>query len=103
MSMAIISLDTESRSCILTIDGVLIPVDSVHFSKSKYGEDEYVSFGYAIVTKDNNGMTQMIEYILPHKEDDMKEYSMEKNGLASRVVDKTKALIKDISNFLNKS
>jgi len=102
MSIAVISLDIESRACTLTIDGALVPADSLYFAKRKdYEGKDYYSFAYAVVNKDINGMTQMTEYVLPQPEHDMQEYSMLKNGLASRIIDRVKLLSKDIGKFLN--
>jgi len=104
MAIAVISLDIEKRVCTLTIDGVLVPSDSLYFNKNKdYNGNDYLSFGYMTVTNDKNGMKQMVEYILPREEnEDMHEYSVQKNGLACRIIDKTKELMKDVANFLTK-
>jgi len=103
MSMAIIALNTETRECVLTMDGIPVSVDSVYFNKyTDYNGDKYISFGYSITQKNNQGMEEVVQYILPRPDqEDMHEYSMEKNGLASRIIDKAKAISKDIGKFLN--
>jgi len=102
MSMAVISLDTEKRICTLTLDGALALADSIYFNKGKdYDGNDYVSFGYMVTRKNQDGMTEMVEYVLPKPEMNMDGYLIEKTGLASKIIDVTKGLIEDVKNFLN--
>ncbi len=104
MSLAVISLNTETRDCVLTVDGALVSPDYIYFSKMLNMDGNLdVSFRYEVALKDDKtGMVQKMEFMLPSPDMDMHEYSMDKNGLASKIIDKAKILIEDVTNFINK-
>jgi hypothetical protein len=103
MAMVVISLDTGSRQCTLTIDGALVSADQVMFHKgTHYNGDPMLMFRYETQISDNNGLMQSIEYELPQPDMNMEGCVIEKNGLASKIIDKSKKLMKDIANFIGK-
>lgn len=103
MSIAVISLDTQTKSCVLTLDGALVQADTIYFSKgTDYNGDPLLVFKYGVQVTDNNGLNQTIEYELPQPDMSMEGCKIEKNGLASKIIDRAKILIDDVTNFINK-
>jgi len=107
MSLAIITIDTTSQSCSLAIDGVPVNADEISFSKSiDYDGNTYKNFAYSIKMIGPDNIHKKIEYrmVSPEEMKNMMDhgYSMEKNGLASRIIDVVKSITKDVINYINK-
>lgn len=108
MSLAVISIDTIKQECIFTMDGALVPVDYLYMCKmmDMNTGDPSLSLRYEVGMQDaKTGMIQKMEYMLAPKDTkDMVNhgYVMQNNGLASRVMDVVKTVIRDVSKYMNK-
>lgn len=108
MAIVLISLDTNSRQTILTIDGVLVSTSELHLRKNLKidKEDEFeVSFGYTTEGVDHNGLKEKRYFFLPTPEDVFAKVNTEVNedGFASKVVHDDKKVGADVIDFLRQS
>lgn len=99
MAQVSIGLDTETGTCVLVVDSVVMSPESVYFSKSKnFDGSLYTDFSYSVKSKDANGLEEHVMYRMPHPEDD--SYGSRKNGLVAEEVRDTELVKKDIADFI---
>jgi hypothetical protein len=102
MAMAVISIDTDSQQCTLTVDGALVQADEVSFSKgTDYDGNPYKRFSYTMETMGLDSMKQMIQYMMVPK--DSPEYSKENAGLVIKEIKDKDRLYKEVEAFVNES
>lgn len=80
MSMVAVSLNTETRECVLTIDGIQVSAKEVNLYKyEKYDEPGVfdVGFSYTTIEKDSSGLEKRVSFRLPYPDE-------EDNAFASR-------------------
>lgn len=103
-SIVNVSMDTETRKAVLTVDGILIPSDDFHISQfvDLDGKTQ-ISFGYTIAI-DHNGMQERRHFFLP-EEDDVTGVlgGVDKRGLASKVDHDTEQAKADVIDYLAKN
>ncbi len=105
MAIVNVSLDTDTRLAILTINGVLVPSDEFNISKYlKFDTvDEFeINFGYTIENVDGHGMKERRHFYLPSPEELATEAHSELNedGFASKAVRDDKKAQADTINYL---
>ncbi len=102
MAAIVISLNTETRESVLTINGELVSTDGMWFSKGVDWEgDPFLRFSYTVETKNEDGLSENREFFLRNPADDVVAEVLE-NGLCCR---KTKGLTQaqiDVVNFMSK-
>ena len=94
MAIVNVSLDTNTKECVLTIDGILVPANEIYFSKyTDYDDPEkYIKdFSYTVKVNDSNGLVETRRYFMPKEQemmnmDDAVLIMDEKTGLASEKV-----------------
>lgn len=86
MAIVNISVDTNSRQAVLTVDGQIVPVVACHLNKGvDFDGNPFLHLSYVVeVQNDNNGLIERREFFLPDEED--ASVFAEENGLSSRVV-----------------
>ncbi len=102
MAIVNVSLDTNSRQVVLTINGVMVSMDDVLLEKYIFDGEEFVRFFYTIETVNPNGMKERRQFFLPSPEElaVVANTGLDENGLASKIVhndDKAKA---DVIDYL---
>lgn len=107
MAIVVVSLDTESRQAVLTINGALIPTKEFNISQYiKYDtKDEIeVSFGYVIKSVDLNGLEERRQFYLPPSEEIAVIANAELNddGFASKVLHDDEKAKADVVAFLKR-
>jgi hypothetical protein len=112
MGMAVISIDTSSQQCTLTVDGALVKADEIEFY---YGTDwnnqPLKEFKYTIKTVLPDGMTQDVEYQMasPDTGPNIQNQgpgagTKQKNGLFSKIINKSEkvsAILSKIQKTIN--
>jgi len=102
MSMAVISVNTETQECILTLDGALVQADEVYFSKgTDYNGIPYKNFGYSVQMMEPDGMMKKMMHTMVLK--DSPEYSSENAGLVSKEIKTKDKLYKEVEVFVTKN
>lgn len=100
MSMVNISLNTDTKECVLVIDNVPVTPDQVYFAKGfDYDGNQYIHFNYQVKVKNDNGMVEHRMYTLPTDENN-ETYSMDKNGLAYQILPDGQKVAEDIRKFV---
>lgn len=65
-----LSLDTETKQMMMTIDGELQSFDSVHLSKFKFSDgEEFMSFSFVTQVTNSNGLKEERRFFMPIDED----------------------------------
>jgi hypothetical protein len=86
MAIVNISIDTNSRQAILTVDNQIIPVVACRLNKGvDFDGESFLRFGYVVETKNENGLMERREFFLPDEDD--QAIIAKKNGLASRILE----------------
>lgn len=102
MAQIQMSMDTNSRQCVLMIDGVIVACENAHMAKfTDYEGNPQVAFQYEQRTQGGNGMMEMHRYRMPYPEEMRAEVAGAANehGLVqSKVADTTKAK-RDIQSY----
>lgn len=71
MGIVSISVNTETRESVLTVDGQIVPAIACHFSKGiDYEGKPFTRLRYILEAQDEKGLTQLTEYFLPDEEDE---------------------------------
>ena len=99
MAILTVSVDTSTRSCVLTVDGQIVPATSFAITHCPYvdmdGEShDGLGVSYAIETTDANGLKSTQLYYLPYE-------SSAKEIIARE--DDTKVLAEAVGKYLMKS
>ena len=87
MALVNVSLDTASRQVVLTINGVMVPIDECYISKERFDNEDYVRFAYTVESI-NNGMKEKRQFYLPSPEElaTQAHAALNEDGLASKSV-----------------
>lgn len=99
MSLAVISINTETQECVLTLDGALVQADEISFSKgTDYDGNPYKRFSYTMETMGPDSMKQMVQYMMVPKDSPDSH-----GGLASQEIKTKDKLYKEVEAFVNKN
>ena len=101
MALAVISINTQTQECVLTVDGALIPANKVEFyytTNDPYNGLPYKRFKYTISTTLPDGATQDLEYEMVTPEE-----SGPVGGMISREIKTKDKLYKEVEAFVNKN
>lgn len=105
MAIVNVSLDTNTRQLVLTINGVLVSATDVVVEKwVDFDGEEFIRFSYTIESVDTNGMRERRQFFLPSLEElaTVAHKELSDDGFASKILrndDKAKA---DVIDFLEK-
>jgi len=101
MAMVNVSLDTDSRQVVLTVNGMLVSVTDVSIEKYKYSDgEEVVRFAYTIESTDVNGMQERRQFYLPAPQETVAE--LNENGMASKQIHDDNQAKADVIDFLKR-
>jgi len=102
MASIVISLDTETRESILTVNGELVSTEGLWFSKGFDFEGEpFLRFSYVVQTKNENGLAESREFFLKNPSDDVLAKVLE-NGLCCRKTEDLTQAQRDVVKFMDK-
>lgn len=103
MAIVNVSLNTDTRQVILTINGVLVPTDECSMDKYVYDGEEKINFSYSVENVDGSGMKERRYFYLPSPEELAAEVHSELNGdgLASKAAFNKEKAKSDTIDFLN--
>jgi len=104
MAIVNVSLDTQTRQVVLTVNGVLVPAHECSITKYVYdGDGEEVAFSYTLENVDGNGMKERRQYYLPSPEElaTKAHDGLDDKGIASRILHNDDRAKADVINFLN--
>ncbi len=102
MAIVNISVDTNSRQAVLTVDNQIVPAVACHLSKGvDFDGIPFLDLRYVVEVQDANGLTERREFFLPREDDDA-VFAAE-NGLASRVAkdDNHSQAALDVIKYMN--
>ncbi len=87
MAIVNISVDTNSRQAVLTVDGQIVPVIACHLNKgTDFDGIPFLRLSYVVeVQNTDNGLMERHEFFLPDT-DDVAVFASAKDGLASRIL-----------------
>ncbi len=97
-----ISMETETRQTVLTIDGVITPVTEFRMSKQVFDGEEFLHFSYTIEQTNPNGMVERRQFFLPDPTDAAVMATVDKRGFASKIVYNDEKAKADTIAFLDK-
>lgn len=99
MSLAVISINTETQECVLTLDGALVQADQISFYKgTDYDGSPVKSFEYMVQMSEPDGMMKkMMHTMVPKDSPDSH------GGLASQEIKTKDKLYKEVEAFVNKN
>jgi hypothetical protein len=102
MAMAVISVNTETQECALTLDGALVNADDIYFSKyTDHNGDLQKAFSYSVQMMEPDGMMKKMMHTMVPK--DSPEYSNENAGLVSKEIKTKNKLYKEVEDFVTKN
>jgi hypothetical protein len=100
MAMTVISVDTETQECVLTVNGVLVPADEVFFSKYiDYDGNVHKDLTYSVETSNVDGVKQRTQFTMVRKDDP--EYSSENSGLVAKEIKDKGRLYEELQAFVS--
>lgn len=101
MAIVHVSLDTETRQVVLTINNVLVSATDINVSKYVYDDGEVdISFSYTIESVNSDGLLERRQFFLPHPSDVAVVGELDKDGFASKVVHNDEKAKSDTINYL---
>ena len=105
MAIVNISLDTDTRQAVMTINGALVPSDEFDMSKYKDYDDptKYnVSFSYLVESTSGDGVKEVRRYYLEPKDESVAgvKPELDENGMAFKVVSCDEQAKADIAEFM---
>ncbi len=104
MSIVNVSLDTETRQMVLTINGSLVPFTEVDIHRFVGYDDgiTYTNFSYTIEVENADGLKERRQLILPSEKELATEAHLEldDNNLLSKVVHDNEKAKADVIDFL---
>ena len=91
MSIVSISLNTETRECTMTIDGIQVPAQDVSLYKCRYvdyqgNESTEIGFSYTMRQTGPSGLEETVTYRLPYPDPGDSAAGMDAHGF---IVEKT--------------
>lgn len=99
MAIAVISIDTETQECVLTLNGALVGADEIYFSKgTNHDGIPYKDFSYSEQTTDSDGIMKKTMYRMVPK-----DYPDSYGGLVSKEVKTKDKLYKEVEAFITKN
>lgn len=103
MSVVVLSLDTESKQLVLTINGVLVPFVECNMSKMIWDGEEDISFSYTTEGVNTDGLKERRRFFLPTPQDLITEadIKVDDDGFASQAVYDDEKAKADTIDFLN--
>ena len=102
MSVVNISVDTNTRQAVLTVDNQIIPAIACHLSKGiDFEGDSFLRLSYIVQVENTGGLTERREFFLPDVDDEA-VFASNKDGLASRVLedDEDISMVKGVSDTI---
>jgi len=101
MSLAVLTIDTASQACSLTIDGVPVNADEIKFYYgTDYNGQEMKIFKYTVSTDLPDGGVQDVEYEMAPPPD---PGAVVDGGLIKREIKTKDRLYKEVEAFVNES
>jgi len=104
MSLVNVSLDTNTRQVVMTIDGVLVSAQECMLEKYVWDGEEFIRFAYTQESTSPTGMKERRQYYLPSPEElaTMAKESVSEQGFASKIVHDDEKAKADVIDFLSK-
>lgn len=105
MAIVNVSLDTNTRQMVLTINGIMVPATDISMGRFIFSDGEVsTSFYYTIEGTDGNGMKESRQFFLPSPDELATEAhtGLDDRGLASKVVHDDNKAKADVIDFLSK-
>lgn len=106
MAQVQMSMDTNTRQCVLMIDGQIMPCESAQMAKYvDYDGNPQVAFEYEQRSQGQNGMMEMHRYRMPmphEMEPGDSMASLNQAGLVESTVADTAKARKDIAEFFKR-
>ncbi len=106
MAQVNMSMDTNTRQCVLVIDGQVVPCESAQMAKyMDYDGNPQVAFEYEQRSQAGNGMMEMHRYRMPTPDEMNSGGSMaglNQAGLFESTVADTAKATKDIADFFKR-
>lgn len=104
MAIVNVSLDTATRSAVLTIDGVLIPSQDYLIEKYVFDGEKFIRFSYTIEVE-SNGLKERRHFFLPSEEEIARDVvaGIDERGLASKVLHDDEKAKADVIDYLTKN
>lgn len=104
MAIVNVSVDTNTRQAVLTVDGQIVPFVACRLNKGvDFDGEHFLHLSYIVEVKNDNGLMERREFFLPDK-DDPAVFASAKDGLASRILDDGETIsdqaISDTINFM---
>lgn len=97
-----ISFDTETRSVVLSIDGVVTPFTDIHFNKFVFDDGEqHIGFSYTVKTPNENGLEERRQFFLPAKAEI--GVDVDERGFASKILHNDNKAKADVIDFLKRN
>lgn len=105
MAIVNVSLDTNSRQVVLTINGVIVSMDDVLLEKYMFDGEEFVRFFYTIETVNPDGMKERRQFFLPSPEElaVVAHTGLNEDGFASKIVHDDQKAQSDVIDFLKQN
>lgn len=103
MAIVNVSLDTNNRQVVLTINGVLVPAHECSITKYVYDDGrEEVAFSYTLENVDGHGMRERRQFYLPSPEEIATDVhaELDENGIASKILHDDEKAKADVVDFL---
>ena len=105
MAIVNVSLDTNTRQMVLTINGIMVPATDISMSRFIFSDGEVsTSFEYTIEGTDGNGIKERRQFFLPSLDElaTVAHTGLDDRGLASKVVHDDNKAKADVIDFLSK-
>jgi hypothetical protein len=104
MAIVNVSLDTETRNSVITINGILVPSTDYLIERYAFDGEDFIRFSYT-VEDTVNGLKERRQFFLPDPDvkDAVAVASVDERGFASKILhndDKAKA---DVVDFIEKN
>jgi hypothetical protein len=106
MAVVNISLDTQTRQVVLTINGILVPHTECSINKyvfdTEEGKEENISFSYTVENIDGTGLKEVRQFYLPSQEElaTVAHAGLNENGLSSKIVHDDEKAKADVIDFI---
>lgn len=103
MSIVNLSLDTNTREVVLTINGVLVTTNDVLIEKYEFDDEKFVRFQYTIESTNSDGMKERRSFFLPDPTEVAVVAELNEDGLASKICFDDTKVKADIVDYINKT
>lgn len=104
MAIVAISVNTNTREAMLTVDGEMVPATSCHLEKFIDTDGRpRIELAFTVEQSTDNGLVERRLFFMPREEDEIDASVVSKDGLASRVVKDDEEVARDIAKYLIKT